>query len=489
MATDFSQINVKTLGSQPFTNVFTGKQENMPSNKPVPKSNNSGSKLFGSGVKPITASQSTINALKGTSVGNNASFSDADVRALQLGTYKPKEPVPKVLPADTATKSTATVTPPSVPVTPYKKTNIAPVVESTLAKADSTITTPTEKTTQKDLASRSLVEKYLTGQLTRDTASEKEQLRKEADLIAREETSRKLKEDLRARKTYYERQIEEVQKNPEGKMTAQLNAEVERISQKANRELADISVQYEVANNDYVAAQNIVNERIKDMQAEDARLNAVVNSMMNFVQDDMTESEKMQAQQALQMDRDARQFAYDKELLGYKATLDTQYADTGLVTLSPEQNAKLNSTPEAESIRNSTNYKLALDAYKNAINTYGTGELMGKGAGVLNQTYSALVGATKDFYKLGTFDNGVERLIELGIKKPSVMGLKGSRLSALDTASASADAVIANSAKQLLSTQFANSAELQQLLQNSGYVAGSDPLGFGVNADPLKLGL
>lgn len=488
MATDFSQINLKTLGSQPFTNVFTGKQENMPSTKAPATSTKTGSKLFGSGVQPITANQSTINALKGTSVGNS-NVSNDDYISLITGTTKPKEPVPTILPADTATKVTTTVTPPTVPAVPYNKTNIAPAVESTLAKADSTVTTPTETTAQKDSSSRSLVDKYLTGQLTRDTKSEREQLRKEADLIAKEETSRKLKEDLRAKKTYYERQIEELEKNPEGKLMGQVRADIERLSQKANRELADISVQYEVANNDYVAAQNIVNERIKDMQAEDARLNTVVNTMINFVQDDMTESEKLQVQNALQIDRDEKDFSRQKELLNYKAMLDNQYTDTGLVTLSPEDNARFNSTPEAEAIKKANNFKSAVGTYKQAIETYGTGELAGYGAGVLGKAYENLVTTTQKYYGLGSYDNGVEKLTSMGIKKPSVLGLKSTRMGSLDTAEKMLNETIANNAKQLLSTKFANSAELQQLLENSGYVAGSDPLGFGVNANPLNLDL
>lgn len=143
--------------------------------------------------------------------------------------------------------------------------------------------------------------------------------------------------------------------------------------------------------------------------------------------------------------------------------------------LSAEDNAKFNSNPATKTVRDATAYASAVSNYKDAINTYGTGEVFGKGSGALGQAYSALVGATKDYYTLGTLDNGVEKLIALGIPKPSVFGLKSGRIAALDTALDTSKEVIARNISQLNSTTFAGSQELKALASEADKVITPKP--------------
>lgn len=152
----------------------------------------------------------------------------------------------------------------------------------------------------------------------------------------------------------------------------------------------------------------------------------------------------------------------------YKELYDTD--PSGLKYLSYEENAKFNSTPEAKSMKDATSYAKAVSDYKAAINKYGTGELFGKGSGELGQAYSALVGATKDYYTLGTLDNGVQKLIALGIPEPSLTGLKSGRIDALDTALNAASDTIKRNADQLLSTRYSKTNELKQLMDNANGV-------------------
>ncbi|HRF69840.1 MAG TPA: hypothetical protein PKV66_00250 [Candidatus Pelethenecus sp.] len=142
----------------------------------------------------------------------------------------------------------------------------------------------------------------------------------------------------------------------------------------------------------------------------------------------------------------------------------------GLRSLSYEDNAKFNSTPEAKAIKDSSNYAAAVANYKAAIEKYGTGEVFGRGSGALNEAYSALVGATKDYYTLGTYDNGVQKLIALGIPEPGVTGIKANRIGALDEALKTAKTKIKANSDQLLSTNYKNTAELKQLLDNANQV-------------------
>lgn len=142
----------------------------------------------------------------------------------------------------------------------------------------------------------------------------------------------------------------------------------------------------------------------------------------------------------------------------------------GLKTLSYEENAKFNSTPEVKNINAANAYARAISEYKSAINTYGTGEWFGKGSGSLGQAYSALVGATKDYYTLGTLDNGVQKLIALGIPEPSVSGLKSGRIDALDEALNQASQTLKANIDQLSSTAYKNTNEFKNLVDTSSGV-------------------
>lgn len=134
--------------------------------------------------------------------------------------------------------------------------------------------------------------------------------------------------------------------------------------------------------------------------------------------------------------------------------------------LSPEDLAKFNSTPEVKAINAGITYAKAVADYKKAIKDYGTVELFGKGAGVLGQTYSALVGATKDYYSLGTYDNGVEKLIALGISEPGLTDFSSKKLGALDTAFNSALSSVKASSNQLINSTYRDTQELQTKLSD-----------------------
>lgn len=146
-------------------------------------------------------------------------------------------------------------------------------------------------------------------------------------------------------------------------------------------------------------------------------------------------------------------------------------ANTGsLKTLSYEENAKFNSTPEVKNINAANAYARAISEYKDAINKYGTGEWFGRGSGALGQAYSALVGATKDYYTLGTLDNGVQKLIALGIPEPGVVGLKANRIGALDEALSQASQTLKANIDQLSSTSYKNTNEFKNLVDTSSGV-------------------
>lgn len=162
------------------------------------------------------------------------------------------------------------------------------------------------------------------------------------------------------------------------------------------------------------------------------------------------------------LDRQIKQAQLAK--LGIDLAKGRKELATTTTTLSPEDLAKFNSTPQAKDAQAAIGYAKAVRDYKKAIETYGTGEVYsGYGKGQLGQAYSALVGATKDYYKLGTLDNGVQKLIDLGISEPSVFNRTTTQIGALDKALAASKDTMRTSVNQLAKTAYGDTVELQSI--------------------------
>jgi hypothetical protein len=155
--------------------------------------------------------------------------------------------------------------------------------------------------------------------------------------------------------------------------------------------------------------------------------------------------------------------AYAKLLSAYKVPTTPK-----LKSLSIEDFAKLNSTEQAQNINNGTHFAQTLKDYRAAIEKWGTGEIYGQGSGELNSAYQSVVGAIKDYYKLGTLDNGVEKLVELGIPKPWIGGIKSARIAGVDTQIKSAITEIVRNAEQLaLNKEYSGSIEANDLVNKA----------------------
>ncbi len=137
--------------------------------------------------------------------------------------------------------------------------------------------------------------------------------------------------------------------------------------------------------------------------------------------------------------------------------------------LSDTEYSKFVQTPSYKAINDGSKYQTALTAMKKAIEDFGTREVWNaKGAGALNSAYQSLTAATKDYYNLGTLDNGVEKLIELGIPKPDSFTTRDKKVkSAIDSAAAQANTNITSAVNQLKSSVYGNSVDFQTLVSSS----------------------
>lgn len=186
------------------------------------------------------------------------------------------------------------------------------------------------------------------------------------------------------------------------------------------------------------------------------------------------------------LDRQIKQQQLSNLQLEAKKKVQELGTTLGLKQLSSEENARLNSTPQAKGINDGARFASALQEYKDAINKYGTGELFGKGSGALGATYQAVVGAVKDYYTLGTLDNGVEKLVALGIPKPSLFGLKSGRISGIDSTIQNVINNVERDVNQLSNTGYANSVEGQEIIQTGRLIAEAKKLAEKTNEDLLN---
>lgn len=168
---------------------------------------------------------------------------------------------------------------------------------------------------------KSLIQQRILDLLETDNSGDKQAIRDELELAKKEEAARKLANKATEREREYDEQIEELKKNADGKLAGALQADINDLEQQKNKELADLSIQYNVALGDYKAADATVQARIADMDAEVERQLTVLQTAYDFVNDDMTEAEKVQAEQAFKVKFENLQTANDKEIAAYKESI------------------------------------------------------------------------------------------------------------------------------------------------------------------------
>lgn len=206
--------------------------------------------------------------------------------------------------------------------------------------------------------------------------------------------------------------------------------------------------------------------RVQDM-AIDALRNGAPTSVVSAMQKATTaeEATRIGGQYIGKLDRDLKNAQLASEYQKIAAAKAAAEAEAGgYASLSFEDNARLNATPQAKAVNDGARFAQALRDYRAQIVEHGSGEWFGKGSGQLNSAYQTVVGAAKDYYQLGTLDNGVEKLIGLGIPKPAVTGIDSARIAAIDQQIKGVAENVDRNAQQLGVTRYANSIEGKTLI-------------------------
>jgi hypothetical protein len=247
--------------------------------------------------------------------------------------------VPSTLPAPTAPTISVdmlqgTTPPPQLPPAPTTTKVGSEIVPQP-------ITTPTVTPTDTKGSLRQTLEQGLAGMFgkTIDTSAERERLDIEnKEKLARDQFNRiqKLDQD-------YQKQLEALEANPRGITTSALNAETNKLNREYARQRADELISYNILQGDYQAAERTLADYKADLQDQRTWEMNAFKLAFDFVQNDMTESEKMQAQQTWQEKQDVTNFEQQKQFADYQAKIqqDKMVFEAKLQQADPLYQAKL----------------------------------------------------------------------------------------------------------------------------------------------------
>ena len=161
-----------------------------------------------------------------------------------------------------------------------------------------------------------------------DTSAEKERLQiEEKEKKSRDQYNRITQLDQN-----YKKQVEEIEKNAQGGLESGMNAEINRLNKDYARTRADEMISYNILQGDYQAAEKTLADYKTDLQDQRKWEADTLQMAWNFVQNDLTESEKLEILQAFDEKKSKEDFEQQKALLDYKAKID---ASTGAGIKAP----------------------------------------------------------------------------------------------------------------------------------------------------------
>lgn len=187
------------------------------------------------------------------------------------------------------------------PATPY---NIPPVNPPTTSqslqtatngaigsiKTDASYTPPVnpEKT-----SAMQAVKDYL-GNITKQ-ASQADQFSAEAGLLQKKNRAQSIANEVDQLDKQFQDRVNAIKANPNGQFTSGVNAELNRAQSEYNDNRANLALVYKVASQDLQGAQEIVNAKVTNLREQNAQYFQGLQLQMNMINNDLTESEKLQA--------------------------------------------------------------------------------------------------------------------------------------------------------------------------------------------------
>lgn len=217
----------------------------------------------------------------------------------------------------------------------------------------------------------------------------------------------RLEGEALAKERAYQKRAEEIRANPQGKLESGINIDLANLDRQKNSELADIAIQYKIQQGAYADANQIAEAKVK-MQFEplENQLNTL-NNLYSLYQNDLSESEKMQAQAKIAEKEADLKFKRDKELLyvqaGIKAaqTRAEAIADATASGVPSKVAKDIGESKVGQKVNSTIGFSKALNEYGALFKSYvDSGTLLSVEAqanlktlrGNLDQTYSVANG-------------------------------------------------------------------------------------------------
>jgi len=351
---------------------------------------------------------------------------------------------------------------------------------------------------------REQIQQGLMDVLNKDTSEDKARLREEAGIEEKAKTSNRILNQLRTMRVDFESKKDKLEnENNRGRSMGAINNDINKLTKDTNRNLAYKSIEYDIANNDLQSAERTVNDRIQDMKDEEQKQIQLYKTLYDFVQDDMSESEKLEAQQAFSSSEAERGFERQKELAQYNSLLrkDEARLTASLRSAVTAQEAESASKALLPSLREKAgNLTEAISNLSNG----DTGNVVG--ANPFARFSLTRVFSGKDEAFIGSVDQltsqeTLDTLIALKAKGGTLGALSSTELDMLE-ASASKIGTWRQRDEEGRTTHYdideaSFNKELKTLrtltnkaIVNAGGTVNADPLGLGVGqGDPLNLGI
>lgn len=369
---------------------------------------------------------------------------------LKLSGFQPSN----VLDAGNLTQGTSTPTFNFQPVN-SASTNLSAQVGSVI-NGISTAPTATATPTAQPVTDRNTILERLysligmQGEQTGRTAD----IQEEVGLFKKQETLTKLENDITARAKAWDDQVKELEKNKEGLSDQGLQIRRNALLKDKNSELADLSIQYKVANDDVQGALALAEAKVASEFEPMANEIDALKGLYTLYGSDLTDSEKILLQDQINEKESAMDFERQKALIGYKAMIDSAMSGgstsgisdlNAYVTAYQAGQIPLTQVPQgirgqvlAQAQATGTSKMLGLlQEYRNVLSglNYGTANLP-KNKALLDGIKGQITATYKQQQQLGTLDAGVQKLIDQIIPDPSKLSISSlsnsAQLTALD---------------------------------------------------------
>lgn len=208
---------------------------------------------------------------------------------------------------------TSTPTPPVIPPRPTGSV----AVDNTVKYPETPAPTPAPAPTLREQVESKLTSMATTPQPTR------EEIKTEVGFGEKQKRVQTLENYMMRLQEVRDRQLEQLEKNPEGMFGGALEANINKKLKENAKEMAKLNVEYRLAQDDFAGAQQAVKDRLQDIQDQKTYDLQVFQAMQTYLQNDLTDSEKLQMSHNLQMNQLDYEAQLQKEQAEYAYRLET----------------------------------------------------------------------------------------------------------------------------------------------------------------------